>query len=400
MSVNNNLATTTRYCYDGADRLLAATGAQPMTASTVVYDQRGNTTRLGNQQLGYDGTDRNTSMSAGSTTVDYSRDATDRITRRAATGEPTIRYSYSGPGDTPDLVLSTTGQVLERQISLAGGVLLTLRPSSETWAHTNLHDDVLTTSNATGARTAGAARWYEPHGNPYNPATGLLLDPDTAPDTSTGDADHTWLGQHQRLHEHAGTINLFNMGARPYDPTTGRFLRVDPIEGGSANNYEYADADPINSVDLDGLWSLKKALRATGRWAWRNKGTIALTAAGFVPGVGGIVWGVRTVRAVQGIRNARYRTKAAWRAASYVSRPGSRASRTVGKIVNRGTYPSARSSFAAHYAKWGAGQYTTRGYLQLLRRFQTRNLGKPGRRPYGRMDESGRRVYSAGWPRR
>ena len=31
-----------------------------------------------------------------------------------------------------------------------------------------------------------------------------------------------------------------------------RFLQVDPVEGGSANDYEYAMGDPINKFDLDG----------------------------------------------------------------------------------------------------------------------------------------------------
>jgi hypothetical protein len=42
------------------------------------------------------------------------------------------------------------------------------------------------------------------------------------------------------------------MGARPYDPSLGRFHAIDPIEGGSLNNYDYAGRDPIGKYDLTG----------------------------------------------------------------------------------------------------------------------------------------------------
>ncbi|MFI9152309.1 DNRLRE domain-containing protein [Streptomyces sp. NPDC053367] len=237
-------ATTTSYTYDTGDRLIA-TG--------YVYDAFGRTTAKPGTTLAYHVNDLVQQQTAGTERQTWTLDAALRYrswTTEANTSGTWAQTAsrlnhYDSDGDSPRwIVESTSGGAVTRNVLGPDGNLAatTAKTGGTVLQLADLHGDI---TLQLPADTAVAP---------------TVLDADEFGNPRPGQAEtrYDWLGAHQRSSETVTGLKL--MGARLYDPAIGRFLSLDPVRGGSANAYDYANADPVNQFDLDGRVS-----------AWRKK---------------------------------------------------------------------------------------------------------------------------------
>ncbi|WP_158711578.1 RHS repeat-associated core domain-containing protein [Streptomyces xylophagus] len=236
--------TTVSHSYDSADRLVD---------SGYTYDAFGRTTaEPSGTTTAYYANDLAYQQTSGTSRVTWQLDPAGRI--RSSTSETNTSGSwtqsaartnhYDGTSDSPAWIRESTS-AYTRNINDMAGDLSAIYSSATGHFQlqlTNLHGDINMVLPVNDSTTPVLVMAADEYGNPL---------------TGTSTSRYGWLGGKQRSSE-TPTGDIL-MGARLYAPTTGRFLSTDPVFGGSANAYDYVGQDPVNALDLNGLFKIYKS---------------------------------------------------------------------------------------------------------------------------------------------
>jgi RHS repeat-associated protein len=237
----------TTYAYDANDRLSTVTAGSGSTVLT--HDANGNVV----------------ARASGGTATAYEYDALNRLTRVVTPAGEATDFTYdgldnrvrrSGPGGVTEFLVDPFGagglaQVLHETDSargttdyVYGGGLISQEREGAVAYH--LQD----THGSTRRLTDSAGRVTDTYDfDAFGNLTGR-----------TGTTPNAYLYTGQQLD---GTLGLYYLRARYYDPALGRFLTMDPAPGDllspeTLHRYVYATGDPINRQDPSGRTSLSE----------------------------------------------------------------------------------------------------------------------------------------------
>ncbi|WP_329255026.1 DNRLRE domain-containing protein [Streptomyces canus] len=324
----SSAGTTTSHTYDSADRL-AGTG--------YVYDAFGRTTTApGHGSLSYHANDLVYRQTVDGKRQTWQRDPELRVrswTTESGSGTTWTQTAsrinhYDSDSDNPRWVVEDTGTgaVTRNIVSASGNLTATsTKTGGVVLQLANMHGDIALQLPLDGA-TAPTVLDYDEYGNPRPGQAGTR---------------YAWLGTKQRSADTLTGLTL--MGVRLYDPKLGRFLQADPVPGGSANAYDYANADPCNSSDTTGLIPKCGKKHKTNGY---NLQIITSRRGGGVTKDGHRYIGYYVETQIKGFAN-RYLSRNAVYAETWGTRPGKR---RMGKLQGKASwYTPWKKQWEVHY---------------------------------------------------
>ncbi|WNM29758.1 RHS repeat-associated core domain-containing protein [Streptomyces sp. Li-HN-5-11] len=270
--------TTTTYTYDAADQLnTAVTGT---TTRTYTYDNNGNQTGDGTDTYAYDATNHLVSLTTPSATFTYGYNADGDRTTASKTGTGLQRTTVWDPNnDLPQAAADYNGNgtlTATYQYNPLEQIQSQTLPSGVAYFHH--HDQLGSVTDLTDANGQSQSSWtYTAYGQ--STQTDTATHPPANPFTYTG-----------QYTEPTTPAAGYNLRARNYDPTTGRFTATDPIhlrQGEPYTSaYTYAGDQPTYAVDPSGrCWWIPNS-GSKSCWTTKIPGTDLIPFASSMNAIG------------------------------------------------------------------------------------------------------------------
>jgi RHS repeat-associated protein len=229
-----------RAVYNLADQLITWHG--PYGDIEYAYDANGNQTAAGANRYVYDLANRLTSARVRTVATRYTYDGEGKRLTAATepTLTPTLYYAWDLAHPLPHLAIEQdkNGQLLRRYLYGHQRISMTTKRDAFYYHHDRLGSVIALTSQS-GQRHRNYS--YEPFGR--------LRASDSRPDDLNNPIGFG--GEYQD-----DATGLYHLRAREYDPRTGRFLQLDPLEVHTATSrisrYVYANNRPTFLTDPSG----------------------------------------------------------------------------------------------------------------------------------------------------
>jgi len=227
---------TTTSSYDAGDQLQSVVA--PGGTTSYGFDANGNQSSAGAWSYTFNLAGQLTAAGNGTSSVSYVYDGDgNRVT--TSTGGQTGRLLWDSNFELPQLALErdSSGSLVRRYTYGNGRISMTT-PQTTAYYST---DTLGTVSELSGSGRSLLGQYdTQPFGDN---ATNTNVDPSVAgnPFGFTGEYQDAVTG-------------LYNLRARNYDPTTGRFLSPDPLgPQNAANTYTYVANNPLDYTDPSGM---------------------------------------------------------------------------------------------------------------------------------------------------
>jgi RHS repeat-associated protein len=222
------------FTYDSLGQLTGSQPSSPDSATLVPTSYE------------YDPAGHLTGITASGVTTSFSIDALGRQATQTIGQNPTTTLAYLGTSNTVSSSVVSGALSAYSAIDAIGDRLTTGLSGAFAYLVPDLHGNVVAAASAGTSPGYLSAYRYDAYGETV--ASWIA---------ESGSVSVPYRYQGRRLQNASGATDLYDFGARSYDPDLGSFTSFDTVSGSAQNpltlnRYLYASANPATMIDPDG----------------------------------------------------------------------------------------------------------------------------------------------------